>query len=49
MAKSKTGLIKCAKKKTATVKEVTKIVNGGSNGLSERKEYYKKCKNIFNK
>lgn len=47
--KFKSGLVKCAKKKSTTVEEVTKIVNGGSNGLSERKKYYKECIKIFYK
>lgn len=45
--KNKTGLIECAKKSGSTVEEVTKIVNGGSNGLKKRKEYYKECKEVF--
>lgn len=45
--KYKTGLISCAKKKSTTVSEITKIINGGTNGLKERQEYYKKCKEVF--
>lgn len=31
----------------ATVEQITKRVNGGYNGLAERKKYYNKCKEIF--
>ena len=47
--KNKEGLFKCSKKKGATVEQVTKIINGGTNGLDERKKYYKMCKDVFNK
>ncbi len=32
----KHGLVERAKKSSATVEEVTRIINGGTNGLSER-------------
>jgi predicted chitinase len=32
----------------ANVTEVTKVVNGGDNGLEEREFYYTQCLNIFN-
>ncbi|WP_237171575.1 PAAR-like protein [Paenibacillus sp. IHB B 3084] len=33
--------------KGATVRQITKKVNGGYNGLKDREMYYKKCENIF--
>ena len=41
------SMINYAKKKGTTVSEITKIINGGDNGLKERKEYYIKCKEVF--
>lgn len=31
----------------ATVEQITKRVNGGYNGLDDRKMYFEKCKNVF--